>query len=84
MHRRSQRVFLSTPLKARLGVLPVAVVDLGLEGAGLEHQGTVAVGDRLRLEIDARHPIRVEAVVRHSQIQQFANGRSQAIYRTGV
>lgn len=84
MHRRSQRVSLSTPLKGRLGALPVAVVDLGLEGAGLEHRGTVTVGDRLSLEIDARHPIRVAAVVRHSQIQQFASRGSETVYRTGI
>ena len=84
MHRRSQRVSLSTPLKGRLGALHVAVVDLGLEGAGLEHRGTVTVGDRLNLEIDARHPIRLAAVVRHSQIQQFASRGSETTYRTGI
>ncbi|MGK2859619.1 MAG: hypothetical protein ACSLFQ_20655 [Thermoanaerobaculia bacterium] len=84
MHRRSQRVFLSTPLKARLGALPVAVVDLGLEGAGLEHSGALTVGDRQPLAIDARHPIRITARVRHSQIQQLAGGSAQAVFRTGV
>lgn len=84
MHRRSQRVFLSTPLKARLGALSVAVIDLGLEGAGLEHSGTVTVGERLQLVIDTKHPIRLSCLVRHSQLHQFAGGGSQATYRTGV
>ena len=85
MHRRStQRVFLSTRLKARLGSLPAAVVDLGVEGAGLEHRGAVKVGDRLQLAIDARHPIRVAAIVRHSKLLQLSGEGTQATYHTGV
>lgn len=84
MHRRAQRVFLSTPLQARLGTLPVAVIDLGLEGAGLEHFGTVTVGERLQLLIETKHPIRLTTIVRYSKLHQFAAGGSRVIYRTGV
>ena len=84
MNRKSQRVFLSTPLKGHLGATPVAVVDLGPAGAGLEHEGAIRMGDRLSLTIHWRHPIRVTAVVRHSLLQQLASARSNATYHTGV
>lgn len=84
MNRRTQRVYLSTPIKGRLSALPVAVIEIGLGGAGLEHAGTVMVGERHQLQIDARHPIRIQVVVRHSLLQQLGGGSSPSIYRTGV
>jgi hypothetical protein len=84
MHRKSQRVILSTPLRGRLSANPVAVVELGSGGAGLEHGGAVMVGERHTLAIDARHPLHLRIVVRHSILLQLASGDRPAIYRTGV
>ncbi|MFA6958667.1 MAG: hypothetical protein WC538_22590 [Thermoanaerobaculia bacterium] len=84
MNRKSQRVTLTTPLKGRLSALPVAVIEIGPGGAGLEHGGAVMVGERHALAIDARHPLHLRVVVRHSILLQLSSGDRPAIYRTGV
>lgn len=84
MNRKTQRVFLSTPLKGRLGAAPVAIIEIGLGGAGLEHGGALVVGERHELSIDARHPIKLRVAVRHSVLQQLGSGDRPAIYRSGV
>ncbi|MBI2214349.1 MAG: hypothetical protein HYU52_11945 [Acidobacteria bacterium] len=84
MHRKTQRVYLSTPIKGRLGDLPVAIVEIGLGGAGLEHAHTVMVGERHHLHVDSRQPFRIEVVVRHSQLQLLGTGGSPSVFRTGV
>jgi hypothetical protein len=84
MNRRAQRINLSTPLKGRLGTMPVAIVEIGLGGAGLEHAGTVMVGERHSLFVDARHPIQLQVVVRHSLLLQLGSGGRASIYRSGV
>lgn len=84
MNRKAQRVYLSTPIKGLLSAMPVAVIEIGLGGAGLEHAGTVMVGERHVLTIESRHPIRIQAVVRHSQLQQLGGGSLPSLFRTGV
>jgi len=84
MNRKSQRVNLTTALKGRLSANPVAVIEIGLGGAGLEHGGTVMVGERHVLAIDARHPLQLRVIVRHSVLLQLSSGDKPSIYRTGV
>lgn len=84
MNRKTQRVNLTTALKGRLSANPVAITEIGIGGAGLEHRDAVMVGERHDLAIDARHPIRLRVVVRHSILLQLASGDKPAIYRTGV
>lgn len=84
MHRKKQRVALSTPLKGRLGAMPVAIVEIGPGGAGLEHSGAVVIGERHRLIVEARHKLELRVAIRHSLLQQLGGGAQPAIFRTGV
>ncbi len=60
------------------------VLDLGPEGAGIEHTGALGVGEVHRLQILARKPIELIAKVRHSILRKLAHNGDPAVYHTGV
>lgn len=84
--RKFDRIRLAQPILGRLGALNVVLVDISVQGARLEHSGSIAVGNRLPLVFEWDHrPIRMEVGVVRCKLERFSVGQNgMTIYHSGV
>lgn len=82
--RRTPRIPLATPLRGTVGNLPVRVVDLGPEGAAIEHERKLAANERHTLRIEWRQLFESGVRIRHSKLTRLAGSDAPAVYHTGL
>lgn len=84
--RRVERVQFLQPLPARFGAAPVALSDLTLAGAGIQHQAQIPRGENhtLRFQWDGRDVSLDSRVVRTRLEFYRLGGASLTLYRSGL
>jgi hypothetical protein len=84
--RRVQRIRFPQPIVARLGVAQVALVDLSMLGARVEHHSTLPAGTHTRLAFQwDDEPISIECRIVRSRVERFSTGSDAlTVYHAGV
>src|SRR5688572_25363743 len=84
--RRVERLRLAYPLVGRLGSVNVAITDLSLYGARIEHAGPLAVGLKTRLRFDWKETgVIIDAEVVRCKVDRFSSGPSGlTVYHSGL
>jgi hypothetical protein len=84
--RRVQRIRLPQPIVARLGAAQVALVDLSVLGARVEHHSSLPAGTHTRLSfLWDDEPIAVECRIVRSRVERFSTGSDGlTVYHAGV
>ena len=84
--RRVQRVVLAQPLVARLGGARVALVDISVLGARVEHHVPLAAGAFTRLTFHWEdHEIAIECRIVRSRLERFSAGTDGlTVYHAGL
>lgn len=60
------------------------VIDIGPDGAGIEHSTKLLLNDVLSFQVDWRQTIRCKVRVRHSKLRKLEDDHGPAIYQTGL
>jgi hypothetical protein len=60
------------------------VLDLGPEGAALEHEGKLAANEIHTLKVEWTQPFECDVRIRHSELMKLADARGPSVFRTGV
>lgn len=82
-NRRSPRIQFATPLLGLAGGFPVRILDLGMQGAGIEHSAPLALKSRCLLETND-HTLSVRARVTHTNIHRFPSDDQPGLYQSGL
>jgi hypothetical protein len=84
--RRVQRIRFPQPIVARLGVAQVALVDLSVLGARVEHHSALPAGTHTRLSFTwDDEPLSVECRIVRSRVERFSTGsEGLTVYHAGV
>ena len=84
--RRVQRIRFPQPIVARLGVAQVALVDLSVLGARVEHHSPLPAGTHTRLVFHwDDEPIALECRIVRSRVERFSTGSDGlTVYHAGV
>ncbi|HVR42871.1 MAG TPA: PilZ domain-containing protein [Thermoanaerobaculia bacterium] len=84
--RKIERIRLVPPVTGQLGSTPVVVSDLSLTGAGVEHQGSFAVGAKARLTFRWNgESVTIGCTVLRCRLIGFASGAQRlTVYSTGL
>lgn len=84
--RRVQRIRFPQPIVARLGSAQVALVDLSVLGARVEHHSSLPAGTHTRLSfLWDDEPIGVECRIVRSRVERFSTGsEGLTVYHAGV
>lgn len=64
--------------------MPAAVLDLGADGAKIEHYRKLDAKDVYVLRVDWRQPFQCKVRIRHTQLQKLADASGPAIFHTGL
>ena len=84
--RRVQRIRFPQPIVARLGSAQVALVDLSVLGARVEHHSSLPAGTHTRLSfVFDEEPIAVDCRIVRSRVERFSTGsEGLTVYHAGV
>jgi hypothetical protein len=84
--RRVQRIRFPQPIVARLGAAQVALVDMSVLGARVEHHSSLPAGTHTRLSfLWEDEPIAVECRIVRSRVERFSTGSDGlTVYHAGV
>ncbi|HEY2321942.1 MAG TPA: PilZ domain-containing protein [Thermoanaerobaculia bacterium] len=84
--RRVQRIRFPQPIVARLGVAQVALVDLSVLGARVEHHSSLPAGTHTRLAfVWEDEPLSIECRIVRSRVERFSTGSDGVtVYHAGV
>ena len=84
--RRVQRIHLATPVVARLGTVPVVLVDVSLLGARIEHHIPLIAGAKSRLAFTFEdEEIWTECRIVRSRLERFSVGADGlTVYHSGL
>ena len=84
--RRVQRIHLAKPIGARLGSIPVLVVDISLLGARVEHTVPIAAGGKSVLSFSWEdEEITAECRIVRSRLERFSTGADGlTVYHSGL
>lgn len=84
--RRVQRIRFPQPIVARLGAAQVALVDISVLGARVEHHSPLPAGTHTRLSfLWDEEPIAVECRIVRSRVERFSTGSDAlTVYHAGV
>ena len=84
--RRVQRIRFPQPVVARLGSAQVALVDLSVLGARVEHHSSLPSGTHTRLSFTWEdEPISIDCRIVRSRVERFSTGSDGlTIYHAGV
>ncbi|HYM59440.1 MAG TPA: PilZ domain-containing protein [Thermoanaerobaculia bacterium] len=85
-NRRVQRIHLPEPIHARLGTLPVMLVDISVIGARVEHQVPLAAGGTARFSFAWEdQEVVTECRIVRSRLERFSVGADGLIvYHSGL
>jgi hypothetical protein len=84
--RRVQRIRFPQPIVARLGSAQVALVDLSVLGARVEHHSSLPTGTHTRLSFEFdEEPISLDCRIVRSRVERFSTGsEGLTVYHAGV
>jgi len=84
--RRVQRIRFPQPIVARLGAAQVALVDLSVLGARVEHHSALPAGTHTKLSfLWDDEPISLECRIVRSRVERFSTGsEGLTVYHAGV